>query len=71
MYIKLNSSCCTCGGSRPTLGICQVSEAAPMDRSRHVRLFKNGRNQAVRIPRDSVPITCSSQHMHSRSRPHS
>jgi antitoxin VapB len=23
-----------------------------MDRSRHVRLFKNGRNQAVRIPRE-------------------
>lgn len=23
-----------------------------MNRSRHVRLFKNGRNQAVRIPRD-------------------
>ena len=24
-----------------------------MDRARHVRLFKNGRNQAVRIPRDT------------------
>jgi antitoxin VapB len=25
---------------------------APMTRERHVKLFKNGRNQAVRIPRE-------------------
>lgn len=27
-------------------------EEALMNRERHVRLFKNGRNQAVRIPRE-------------------
>ena len=30
-------------------GICQI---VAMDETRHVKLFRNGRNQAVRIPRE-------------------
>lgn len=30
-------------------GICQITD---MDETRHVKLFRNGRNQAVRIPRE-------------------
>jgi antitoxin VapB len=33
------------------IGIClDTKEASPMTEHRHVRLFRNGRNQAVRIP---------------------
>jgi hypothetical protein len=31
-------------------GICHEDEAMPS--ARHVRIFKNGRNQAIRIPRE-------------------
>jgi len=36
------------------LGICLVvpMKEAPVSDDRHVRLFKNGRNQALRIPRE-------------------
>jgi antitoxin VapB len=33
-------------------GICQQAGEASMITERHVRLFRNGRNQALRIPRD-------------------
>ena len=36
---------------RHRLGICQ-SRSLPVAASRNVRLFRNGRNQAVRIPRE-------------------
>ena len=46
------------GGSNPgrclkTIGICYgIGHISPMNAYRHVKLFKNGRNQAVRIPRE-------------------
>lgn len=38
---------------RLNVGICQdICHAMPMNAFRRIKLFKNGRNQAVRIPRE-------------------
>lgn len=33
-------------------GICQSFESITVQAERHIRLFRNGRNQALRIPRE-------------------
>lgn len=51
---RLLNRCAAClaGYASGSICVAYASEEAAMDTERHVRLFKNGRNQALRIPRD-------------------
>lgn len=46
--------CSACYGRKPKFGICcgLCQLEADLELERHVKLFRNGRNQAVRIPRE-------------------